>query len=179
LLLVGAKQNINPTSLEEEEGRVLAIEQKRQLLRATANRVTLGRVVLHLSTDLAQFAGTTSDVELEDGDSLDVPRRPVSVMVLGSVRNPTAVLFERDEDVQYYVNRAGGISETANEKEMYVLKADGSAITGFLRLRDLHAGDAIIVPPRTQKKDLSWVADVAKIAGNAALGLAAIVSIAR
>lgn len=179
LLLVGAKQNINPTSLEEEEGRVLAIEQKRQLLRATANRVTLGRVVLHLSTDLAQFAGTTSDVELEDGDLLDVPRRPVSVMVLGSVRNPTAVLFERDEDVQYYVNRAGGISETANEKEMYVLKADGSAITGFLRLRNLHAGDAIIVPPRTQKKDLSWVADVAKIAGNAALGLAAIVSIAR
>jgi polysaccharide biosynthesis/export protein len=179
LLLVGAKQDLNPTSLEEEQGRMLAIEQKRALLRATADRVVLGRVVLHLTDDLAQFAASPSDVELQDGDSLNVPRRPVSVMVLGSVRNPTAVLFKNDEDVQYYVNRAGGMSEAANEKEMYVLKADGSAITGFLRLRELDPGDAVIVPPRTQKKDLSWVSDVAKIAGNAALGLAALVSIAR
>lgn len=179
LLLVGARQDLNPVSAEEEEGRMLAMEQKRRLLRATANRVVLGRVVLHMNDELAEFAGTSSDIELQDGDRLNVPRRPVSVMVLGSVRNPTAVLFKGDEDVQYYVNRAGGLGETANEDDMYVLKADGSAITGFLRLRNLDPGDAIIVPPRTQKRDLSWVSDVAKIAGNAALGLAAIVSIAR
>jgi len=179
LLLVGAKQDLNSTTIEEEQGRMLVIEQKRELLRATADRVILGRVVLNIPDDLAQFAGSPSDIELEDGDAINIPRRPVSVMVLGSVRNPTAVLFQSDEDVQYYVNRAGGIAETANEKGMYVLKADGSAITGFLRLRNLDPGDAIIVPPRTEKKDLSWIADVAKIAGNAALGLAAIVSIAR
>lgn len=181
LLLVGAGANktLKPLSAEEEKGRMLVIEQKRQLLKATAQRVVLGRIVINLSNNVEAFKGSVGDVELQDGDKLYIPRRPVSVMVLGGVRNPTAVLFKEDEDVEYYVNRAGGFSEIASKKEMYLLKADGSAITGFLRLRNIHPGDAVIVPPKTQKKDLTWVADVAKIAGQAALGLAALVSIAR
>lgn len=169
--------SFTPISLQDEQARQAKIAEKREQIKVVASRVTLGRIVLHLD-DLEKLEGTQSDLMLENGDNLMVPQRPAAVLVMGSVRNPTAIIHKEGEDVQYYVNRAGGLNEIAEPKEMYLLKADGSALTGFLRLRDVDAGDAIIVPPRTQDKyDWSWLKDIATIAGQAALGMAALAAI--
>lgn len=154
------------------------LQLRREQLKLLVSKVVLGRVVIRL-VELDKFEGLINDVVLEDGDVLRIPTKPVTVLVLGSVRNPTAVLHKEDKDVRYYLNRAGGLSPNAAEKEIYLLKADGSAIAGFMKLRDIEPGDVIITPPdttiRTDKLELTKA--LATIAGSVAIGLAGLVAI--
>ncbi len=167
---------LTPVSLEQQQAREARQNEQLNQIKAMAARITLGRIVIHLDNP-EKFQGTESDLLLEDGDSLFVPQTPATVMVMGSVRNPTALVYHDGEDVEYYVNRAGGFSQTADTKQMYLLKSDGSALTGFLRLKDVEPGDAVIVPPKDKERDWSWLKDLATIAGQAAIGLAGVKTI--
>ena len=93
------------------------------------------------------------------------------MLVLGSVRNPSAVLYEKGKNVEYYLNRVGGLTKDADKKEIHVVKADGSAVAGFLKLRDIESGDIIVVPPETEPKmrTLPTLKDIATILGQFAL----------
>ena len=62
---------------------------------------------------------------------------------------------------------------------MYLLKADGSAIVGFLKLRNVDPGDTIIVPTKSKIRDLTWISLVAQSVGSAALTMGALVAITK
>lgn len=169
--------SFTPISLDEQHTRQARVAEKREQVKVVASKITLGRIVIHLD-EMEKFEETPNNLLLEDGDTLNIPQRPATVLIAGSVRNPTAIVHRQGEDIQYYLNRAGGFSQSAEPKEMYLLKADGSALIGFLRLKNVDPGDAIIVPPRTQERyDWSWLKDIATIAGQAALGLAGLAAI--
>jgi protein involved in polysaccharide export with SLBB domain len=151
--------------------------QKREQLKEVASRVTIGRIVLRLD-EPEKLTGTPNDILLEDGDTLTIPQKPAVVLVMGNVRHPTAIIHKDEEDIQYYLNRAGGFAEAADQSGMYLLKVDGSALTGFLRLRDVEPGDAIVVPPRSQDRyDWNWVKDLATLATQTFLSVAALAAI--
>jgi len=160
------------TSQSKEEAAAMqqALAQKRELLQLLSSKVVLGGVVIKLD-GLEKFEGSPSDITLEDGDLLTVPRKPHAVLVLGSVRNPSAVLHEEGKDVGYYLNRVGGLTKDADKKEIHVVKADGSAVAGFLKLRNIEPGDIIVVPPETEPKvrTLPTLKDIATIVGQFAL----------
>lgn len=168
---------VNVVGIEKEESgqneRTLAAQ--RELLRSIAGRVAIGRMVIKLDK-LEQFEGSASDIILEDGDKLFVPSEPSSVTIVGAVRNPTSILYKEDEGVEYYLNRAGGLTKQADEKEVYIAKGDGSAITGFTKLRKVESGDAIIVPPKEEEKYrwLSISRDWITILGSTMLSIAAL-----
>ena len=151
---------------------------RREQLKLLASKIRLGRVVVHLD-QAEKLAGSPNDVVLMDGDSLEVSQKPATVLVMGSVRNPTAVLHWEDGDVGYYLNRAGGVTPDADENQIYVIRADGSAIAGFMKLRDIEAGDGIIVPPSTEKHvdKLPIIRAIATISGQLILGLAGLLTI--
>ncbi len=168
------------TGLSKEDAAVqqAVLIQRKEQLQILASRITLGRVVIHLE-DLDKLEGSPNDIVLEDGDALKIPQKPATVMVMGAVRNPTSVLYQEDVDVQHYLNRAGGFTPEADQKGVYLLKADGSALTGFMRLRDIEPGDVIIAPPSTEAK-VQWLPllkDLATIAGQVALGIAGLAAI--
>ncbi|MCF6157487.1 MAG: hypothetical protein E3K32_02710 [wastewater metagenome] len=171
--LFAEEQAILSYSEADKDLRQLELSERRQQLKIIASRVVLGRVVIHIDS-IEKFEGTQDDVILQDGDSLIVPRKPSDVMVLGSVRNPTSFIHREGANVQYYINRGGGFSKSADEKEVYLIKADGSAVVGFMKLRDVEPGDAIIVPPKAQIRNWTWVKDVATIAGQTALTFASL-----
>lgn len=152
--------------------------QKREQLRILASNIVLGRVVIDLNS-LGKFEGTDGDLVLQDGDSLSIPTIPAEVMVMGSVRNPSAIVHRKNANVKYFIDRSGGFSKSADKKEMYVLKADGSAMVGFLKLKEVGPGDAIIVPAKVKIRDLSWITQIATISGQAMLSLAALSTITR
>ncbi len=154
------------------------LPQRREQLRLLASKITLGRIVIRLD-EVDKLEGSANDIILEDGDSLKLPQKPSTVLVLGSVRNPTAVLHSEDKDLQFYLNRAGGLLPQAAPKEIYLLKADGSAIAGFMKLRDIEPGDVIVTPSDTSIKydRLALIKSLATVAGQVAISIASMVAI--
>jgi protein involved in polysaccharide export with SLBB domain len=152
--------------------------QRRAMLRMMAERAVVGRVVLKL-TDLDQFEGSEFDVVLEDGDMLAVPMQPSSVLVMGAVRNSTSVLFQPGAPAEYYVEKAGGLNKEADKEEVHIVKADGSAVRGYTKIRELEPGDTIVAPSSIEPKyrALPVWRDVATIIGQFALTLATVYNI--
>ena len=167
-------------SKEEASAEQVTLAQRRELLRVLASQVTLGRVVIKLD-DLSRFTGSSDDIVLEDGDSLFIPPPPSSVLVLGSVRNPTAVLHKPGENFEYYLQRVGGLTREADKSEVHIIRADGSASTSFLKIREVEPGDTIVAPPSVEAKyrPLPFWRDIATIFGQFALGIAGIAAITK
>jgi protein involved in polysaccharide export with SLBB domain len=166
LLLESARSTVGAvelTSGSREEVALIqhSVQQRRQLLEILKAKVVLGRLM----------QGTPDDIPLEGGDSLSIPKQPSSVLVFGNVRNPTAVVYEPGKDVEFFLNRAGGLNKDADKAEIYIVKADGSAIAGFLKLRKIESGDIIVVPTKVEAKvrTLPVIKDVATILGQFAL----------
>jgi len=163
---------------EEVAAQQAALVARREMLRALAARVIVGRMVVHLDGP-DTLKGTEDDVVLIEGDTLEVPEPAQSVLVIGAVRNSTSVQYKKGVGVDYYINRVGGFAREADKKEVYIAKADGSALASFTNIRDVEPGDSIVVPPKEEEKirALPTIRDIVQTVGSALLSLAASVSI--
>jgi protein involved in polysaccharide export with SLBB domain len=121
------------------------LSQQRMLLEKLRTIEHHGRVVIDFE-DEKNF----SELQVEDGDMLFVPKDNSTVAVLGEVFNPsTFVLEKKMPEVRHYVQLAGGFKEDANKKNVYVIKANGSVRTKKMERiprYSLEPGDAIVVP---------------------------------
>ncbi len=160
---------------DEQSATQAALQAQRDAIKLIASKIVIGRMVLKLDQP-AKMRGTTDDVVLEDGDELEIPEPPSSVLVVGSVRTSTSVAYARDENAEYYIKRVGGYAKDADKKETHILKADGSAISGFTDVRTIEPGDTIIVPPKQEDKirTLPTIRDLVQTIGSALLGVAAL-----
>jgi protein involved in polysaccharide export with SLBB domain len=137
------------------EGAVALNVLRRQLTQSLTSVLTLGRLSIRLDT-VEKLKGTEHDILLEDGDSLSIPQQPTSIFIVGAVRNSASVLHKEGENIEYYISQAGGARAGAEVKETYILKADGTAVASFVKLRKLEPGDAVVVPISTEAK-IQWV----------------------
>ena len=177
-LTAGGAEIISQQDLAKAQTDILG--QRRELIRSLASAVTLGRFSIRLDSP-EKLKGTPNDILLEDGDSLVVPQRPTSVLVLGSVRNSTSILYMENEDVEYYLLKAGGATRDADLDQGYILKPDGSAVPGFVKVRKVEAGDTVVVPISTEPRyrTIPLIKDIATIVAGFTLPLAAILAIAK
>jgi protein involved in polysaccharide export with SLBB domain len=150
------------------------------LLRSLAASITLGRLAIHIEP-LDKLSGSPDDILLEDGDALFIPQQPTSVAVIGAVRNATAVLHKDKENMEYYINRAGGTTREADVDQIFIVKADGSAVASFVPLRYVEAGDTIVVPISTEPKvrTVPLLKDLATIVAGFAVPVGVIAAIAQ
>jgi protein involved in polysaccharide export with SLBB domain len=174
-ILATASTTVVGAEKEEVQATQQALQARRDLLRALAAKVVVGRMVVSLDTP-EKLRGTESDIVLVEGDSLDVPEPPSGVLVLGAVRNSTSVLHKDGANTEYYVNRVGGFTKEADKKEVHVVKADGSAVSSFAKIRSVEPGDTIVVPPKEEEKvrTLPAIRDIAQVIGSALLSFAAL-----
>jgi protein involved in polysaccharide export with SLBB domain len=113
------------------------------------------------------------------GDVLHVPKRPGFVLITGQVYNASAITYVPDKTAGWYLKRAGGTSEIANRKEIFVIRANGSVVgrrSGEWYDHDvlsthLDPGDVIVVPQKVIGSSLFWrnLLTVAQIAGSVAI----------
>lgn len=158
---------------------VLDPDQAEQLLKNLNNLRPLGRMVIDLPKILE--APELHDFQLEDGDTLTIPRFKPSVTVVGEVQYPTSHFYDNALDTFEYIERSGGYKKQADEKRVYIVKANGSVLqpsasTWFKSdARVIEPGDTIIVPLETDRVDTLTVwAKATQIIYQAALGAAAI-----
>lgn len=114
------------------------------------------------------------DVLLEDNDNIIIPIRTSIVMVNGEVYNPKAVVYKSGKNAKYYINRAGGFSDFADEKGILIYKANGESIP--YDETKVAAGDEVIVLPKLKLNALQVTKEVVdvifKIATTAAVPIA-------
>jgi protein involved in polysaccharide export with SLBB domain len=113
---------------------------------------TEGIVGINL-VEIMKHPGGKDDFFLEEGDDIFIPRELQTVRVMGEVLFPTYVGYQRGMGLKSYINRAGGFTEQAQKKKVFVLYANGTAksTTSFLGIRHyprLQPGARIIVPEK-------------------------------
>jgi hypothetical protein len=83
--------------------------------------------------------------------------------------------------MEYYINRAGGTTREADVDQIFIVKADGSAVASFVPLRYVEAGDTIVVPISTEPKvrTVPLLKDLATIVAGFAVPVGVIAAIAQ
>ncbi|WP_188555314.1 SLBB domain-containing protein [Edaphobacter dinghuensis] len=138
--------------------------QQEQVLSDLKNHAPTGRMVIHINADIDSWANTPADIELRRGDKLMIPKRPGFVLVTGQVYNVTALTYAPDKTAGWYLSRAGGTNATANRKEIFIIRANGSVVgrhsggwfdTDVLSTK-LNPGDVVVVPQKILGGSLFW-----------------------
>ena len=112
----------------------------------------MGRISLRLDANLSAFETSNSNLVLQNGDRLHVSGRIDTIYVFGEVFNSTTIIYQNDISVDDYIDLAGGLNDMADEDNIYIVKADGTAMKydpSWFSSNDefiLQRGDTIIVP---------------------------------
>jgi polysaccharide export outer membrane protein len=141
-----------------------------------------GRLLVNI--DDALSGANLADLILEDGDTLTIPNRISTVTVVGEIRRPGTHSFQSGLDLEDYLGLSAGMTARADDKELYVVRADGSVFRptkSWLRFdgagASLSAGDTIVVPINAGYTDnLSLWREITQVIFNSTAGLASIVA---
>jgi polysaccharide biosynthesis/export protein len=119
----------------------------------------VGRLVIDLPRMLENPGHADLDVLAEAGDILIIPRRPQEVTIVGEVYFPTSHLHEADLHVREYLERSGGLTQRADGRRIYIVRANGSVDTVTSRRNrrgssEVHPGDTIVVPLDAERMPL-------------------------
>jgi len=141
------------SSLSKDDAEIVALETeaKEKFLSKLRSTEATGRVVIRLE-EPEILKETIYDLEMEDKDSLYIPRKPRTVDVIGSVLNSSSFIYEPRKTFSHYVNMAGGYSVNADRKRNYIIRADGSAqrISQKGDNPYVQPGDTVVVPEKIQ-----------------------------
>lgn len=120
--------------------------------------------------------GGLDDVVLQEGDILNIPKQQREVKVNGEVMVPSEVVYKEGAGLNYYIDKAGGFTDNARMRKVYVIYPNGSAarIKKFLFFKSnpkVTAGSEILVPqmPERKKSGLSTTEIIALTSGVASL----------
>ncbi|MGA8153335.1 MAG: SLBB domain-containing protein [Terriglobales bacterium] len=140
-----------------------AIQQFQITLQKLQNTPPQGRLVIHISSNVQRWANTSTDIQVRAGDTIYIPKRPSVVLVDGSVYNPTGVTYKPGKSAGWYLKQAGGPTETANKKGVFVIRADGSVaggsgglFSGGAEAAEMRPGDIVVVPEKVITISRAW-----------------------
>ncbi len=186
LLAEGA--TVTEASMEGVQARQIELQQRQKFIETLKKLPPSGRMTIHLA-HLRLLKGSGYDIELEEGDSLVIPTRNRVVNVAGAVMFNGSFVHLDDLSHEDYIKMAGGFSQYADKKHIFVMKVDGSArqlpnainwnpfqkrweLDGFGESRSggIEAGDSIIVPEKLERTAwLREIKDITQILANVGL----------
>jgi protein involved in polysaccharide export with SLBB domain len=149
-----------------------AVRKEQETLNLLVAKMSLGRIALSLGPP-EKLQGTPNDLALEDGDRLFVPKSPFTISVVGAVNNQGAIFFEPSRDLAWYIEKAGGYAKYSDQKNIFIIHANGMAETYFARLQKVRQGDTLIVPEEVKMNRWAMTKDVIRMFYDLALPVAA------
>jgi protein involved in polysaccharide export with SLBB domain len=142
---------------EEKLAKDATLEQWHATLDRLQNTPPGGRLVIPITKNVAKWAGTPADIEVRAGDTLIIPKTSTYIVVNGQVYNPTAISYRPGKNAGWYLRQAGGPTNMANKKAVFVIRGDGSVVggkgsgewfTGDVLSAELRPGDMVFVPEK-------------------------------
>lgn len=155
-----------------------------QVVSDMRHTAPVGRVVIEADPAVLEVKPQL-DLVLQPGDTLTMPKRPSFVTVSGEVLSPGSEEFTAGLDVRDYLRRAGGYTQNADPKHVFVIYPNGAAqpvrqaFWNFTPLK-IPPGSTIIVPRDLSAYDsLGLTTAIAQIVGQLALAGASLAVIGR
>src|SRR4051812_38389878 len=175
-------------SQEEQMAFQAQLQAQQSVLAKLRETQATGRIVLGLKPDDSNLDALPA-LAVEDGDKLTIPAKPASVDVLGAVYNQNSFMYQDSRSLHDYLGQAGGGTRDADEKRLYVVRADGSVESkqmhrsmffGNFESIKMMPGDTVVMPQKIRTSN-SLVAfrDWTQIFSQLALGAASISVLAK
>jgi protein involved in polysaccharide export with SLBB domain len=156
--------------------------QRQQMIEALEQTPVVGRLVVQMPNNLNRFRGSPDDIQLRRGDTIFIPKEPQFVTVTGQVYNTNAITYQPGRNANWYLRQAGGPTDQANKKAIFIVRANGSIVsnqgnhlwTGGVLSTAIDPGDTIVVPEKaisgasTGWKNLISIAQLAQAAAMTA-----------
>jgi protein involved in polysaccharide export with SLBB domain len=102
--------------------------------------------------------GGKEDILLEEGDAIYIPSINNMISVSGEVFKPLEISFDETKSLKDYLSDAGGVTNSANKKRIFVVYPNGKAarikslFLFFKTYPKITAGAKIFVPKEPEKK---------------------------
>lgn len=95
--------------------------------------------------------GSSADIVLREGDVISVPEMTSTVKINGAVMMPNTVTYMDGENVKYYLNQAGGYSQSAKKSKKFIIYMNGQVERVKARSKKVEPGCEIVVPNKVKK----------------------------
>ena len=138
---------------KESEDFSVSSNEVEASIEALLSTEVYGRLII----DVPRLIGgdKSADLVLQDGDVLNIPKYTNAVTVVGEVRRAGSFVRKESYDLEDYLQLAAGMTDRGDDKEIYIIRADGSVQkNGRVRSlftfdsgqKNILAGDTIVIP---------------------------------
>ena len=139
----------------------MAQAQKGEKDSLDINKLNLGDTYyVGIELDKAMMnPGGDDDLVLREGDRIIVPEYNGTVKISGDVMYPNTVAFDKNKDVKYYINEAGGWGNRAKKSHTYIIYMNGKVARVGYKTK-VRPGCEIVVPskPKRSSSISEWLA---------------------
>ena len=169
---------------DQKNAKLTAIAQADTTLTQLEANPPVGRVVIQASPNLKSFEQAAETTPLRSGDVITVPKKANYVLVNGQVFNATAVGYVSGRSANWYLTQAGGLTQLADKKAVFVIHANGSVLaaknnsgmwSGDPMNAVLMPGDSVVVPERAARvgsRNWTPLIQTAQVATSVAIAVA-------
>jgi len=153
---------VNNSIQKDNNGEADKVKKIQQQLRDTSSNLmeSYTKPTIKVGLDLVKILSDPyglNDILLQEGDVLSIPKQKNEIKVNGEVMVPSEIVYKKGATLSYYINKAGGFTDNARQRKVYVLYANGDASRTkhflFFRIHPpIEPGAEILVPKVPEKK---------------------------
>jgi len=158
------KTTTNPEEKQVIEKGIISLEKISEI-------EPTGRIIIKID-NFENFENSIYDIELENGDIIYVPKKPVYVSIIGEVNNPTNLFYEESLSFNDYIKKVGGFTKDADKKNIFIVRFDGSSDKN---IEKIEPGDTIVVPFEPKGEKMRFVKDIIQIFYQIAVGVGVLI----
>ena len=158
-LASGMKQSSN--DIESKQNMLAALRAEKNELAGRYN----GRIVLNIKSNDLDKITKIDNIEVQDGDTIYVPRFSKHVSVIGEVYNEQSFIYRKGYTYRKYKKEVGGYTPNAAKFRVYKVAINGQAsrVHTFTKIEQ---GDTVVVPRKIAGND--WWTPIASAIQSAA-----------
>ena len=168
-----------------KEDNTIGIDEVKAIADILEKFEGAGRLLVDVGA--AMSGDSLANITLEDGDALTIPPRVSTVTVVGEIRRPGTHSFQAGLDLEDYLGLSAGLTARADDKELYIVRADGSVLrpTKSWTLfaggnTSLNPGDTIVVPINAGYTDnLTLWREITQTIFNTTAGFASMIAVTK